>query len=321
MNNERLAETPRSSTPRRRRQRLSVVPARPSPYADPGSEWSEASYRIRAGFDYVDSPGPGSYDPRTPRSTSARMAGSAAFRSLSAKQVVSALREMSDPGQYNPSNGTIGRESGSTSSRSGSLSARDRWTKGPERPGFAGSYDSLGRLLRGPAANYETRPNWTDKRCGKLGTNFWQSKTVREATYLKRLKTPDAIDYDVSATLKRTMGGDSMFRSRDARFKEQWLGADAPPLNHYVPANFTIAHNIKQKSKSSTALAECGMGTSSRGDLFITPKIRAHMTLGLREYRGGGRIGPASARRPHSARSSPRRPLSARGSSRSRVSV
>ena len=321
MNNAKLSETPRSGTPRRRRHKLSVVPPKASPWAEPGSQWSEASYIIRAGFDYVDSPGPGSYDPRSPMSTSSRMAGSAAFRSLSRRHVASALREMGDPGQYNPSNGTIGKESGPTS-RSGSESfgvtdRSDRWTKGPARPGFAGSYDSQGRLLRGPAANYETRPNWTDKRCGKLGSNFWKSKTVREATYLQRLKTPDAIDYDVSATLKRTTGGDSMFRSRDARFKQQWLGADSPPLNQYMPGNFTIAHAIRQKSKSNTTQAACG-GTSSRGDLFFTPKVRSHTTLGLREYRGGGRIGPASARRPQSARG---RLHSAKGSGRPRVSV
>ena len=106
----------------------------------------------------------------------------------------------------------------------------------------------------GALADYETRPIWTGvKGQGKLGSTFWKSKTVREAQYLKKLQTPDPEDYNVSAVYKRTTGGDSMFRSRDDRFKDRWLGSDSPEVVRYVPSNYTIAHAVAAKKSVARA--------------------------------------------------------------------
>ena len=154
----------------------------------------------------------GADDPRRLGATSEALAGSAAFKSKSDRKNDATLREVGDPGSYNPyENQTVASQTTRSFNKSqsqgaggfGSRVKRAELSIVNDAPG-PGTYNA--KLPESPEA--------------KQGSAF-ASQTKRGAHVAKQ-HTPGAGEYDPSeASGARTTGGDSMFRSRDNRFKKR----------------------------------------------------------------------------------------------------
>ena len=120
-------------------------------------------------FVYQASPGPGDYTPRTPneKTNKAKLVGSAAFRSNSdTGRTACYLREMGDPGQYDP---YAHLSMGAQSARSFNRSAK----AGTGTFGSRGQQTGAWGTGIGPGPIYSTRPNWIiDAKRGRLSAGF-----------------------------------------------------------------------------------------------------------------------------------------------------
>ena len=155
-------------------------------------------------------PGPGAYDVKRPKVTAAELAGSAAFKSKSDRKNEVSLKEVGDPGAYNPyDNTTLAAATSKSFNKSQQTGAGGFGTKVKraelsvpnDAPG-PGTYDA--KLPEAPEA--------------KQGSAF-ASQTKRGA-YLPKQQTPGAGEYDPSRAQEKIGGRDSMFKNKDERFKK-----------------------------------------------------------------------------------------------------
>ena len=142
-------------------------------------------------------------------STSAEVSGSAAFKSKSDRKTDGSLREVGDPGAYQPYNGN---ELANTSRRTFNKSQMTG-------AGGFGTREARGahEAQRCAGARHLRREASRSSR-GETGSSF-ASQTKRGA-YLPKAQTPGAGEYDPSYRQERMTGGDSMFKNRDERFRK-----------------------------------------------------------------------------------------------------
>ena len=230
----------------------------------------ERQRKVEATFTYAPTPGPGSYEPRRPTTTTAKFAGSAAFKSASSNaRQACYLREMGDPGSYDPySHLNMGSQSARSFNRT-QQSGTGRFGSGSKRGEFATGI--------GPgAAGYMTRPNWV-KNGRKLSPGF-ATKSTRSDWVKPKSQSPNPGVYNpqhgIKLAEKRTQGGDSIFRNRTPRFtskEEEARVKQAPGPGHYSARTHTLAHGAKEKMKSMRTY------TSTRADLFRPPRVRVYV--------------------------------------------
>jgi len=203
-------------------------------------------------------PGPGAYDVKRPIITASELAGSAAFKSKSDRKNDVSLKEVGDPGAYNPyDNSTLAAQTSKSFNKSQQTGAGGFGTKVKraelsvpnDAPG-PGTYDA--KLPEAPEA--------------KQGSAF-ASQTKRGA-YLPKAQTPGAGEYDPATAQEKIAGGDSMFKNKDERFKKSMeleYAAHVGP-GSYAQADKTVEMDFKKSSgKVSSAFAS----TTLRGDTFV----------------------------------------------------
>jgi len=206
----------------------------------------------------ADTPGPGSYDAKLGVTDVDQLAGSAAFKSKSDRKNDVSLKEVGDPGAYNPfDNTTMAAETSKSFNKSQQTGAGGFGTKVKraelsvpnDAPG-PGTYDA--KLPEAPEA--------------KQGSAF-ASQTKRGA-YLPKQQTPGAGEYDPAMAQEKINGGDSMFKNKDERFKKSMeleYAAHVGP-GSYAQADRTVELDFKKSSgKVSSAFAS----TSLRADSFM----------------------------------------------------
>jgi len=206
----------------------------------------------------TDNPGPGAYDAKLSSSDVAGLAGSAAFKSKSERKNDVSLKEVGDPGSYNPyDNMTLAASTSKSFNKSQQTGAGGFGTKVKraelsvpnDSPG-PGTYDA--KLPEAPEA--------------KQGSAF-ASQTKRGA-YLPKAQTPGAGEYDPNMPQEKIAGGESMFKNKDERFKKSM---ELEYAAHVGPGSYSQAEGTvelafkKQSGKVSSAFAS----TSLRGDSFI----------------------------------------------------
>jgi hypothetical protein len=158
------------------------------------------------------SPGPGAYDVRRPTDTSAELAGSTAFKSKSASKGLE-LPGFGDPGAYSPKAKSLVKQTynkeaavggGGFGSRARREGVRDFKPRGGDSTPSPTAY----------SPPVQTAPDGTSHR----GSAF--SSQTKRGAYVSRHSTPGAGEYVPSSPQQRTVGGDSMFRGKDVRFKK-----------------------------------------------------------------------------------------------------
>jgi len=203
-------------------------------------------------------PGPGAYDVKRTSSTGSELAGSAAFKSKSERKNDVSLKEVGDPGAYNPYDSTqLAAMTSKSFNKSQQIGSGGFGTKVKraelsvpnDAPG-PGTYDA--KLPEAPEA--------------KQGSAF-ASQTKRGA-YLPKQQTPGAGEYDPALTQEKIAGGDSMFKNKDERFKKSMeleYAAHVGP-GSYAQVDKTVEVEFKKASgKVSSAFAS----TSLRADSFL----------------------------------------------------
>lgn len=187
------------------------------------------------------------------------MSGSAAFKSKSDRKTDGSLREVGDPGAYQPYNGNeLANTSRRTFNKSqmtgaggfGTRTKRAELTKPNDAPG-PGTYDA--KLPEAPEA--------------KQGSSF-ASQTKRGA-YLPKAQTPGAGEYDPSYRQERMTGGDSMFKNRDERFRKS---IELEYAAHVGPGSYSAGdyNSIASRSRASRGKPSGAFAsTSLRGGLFM----------------------------------------------------
>jgi len=185
----------------------------------------------------VETPGPGAYNASRQASDSANFAGTSAFKSKTERKTDETLKEVGDPGLYNPYENTslgasmsrsFNKSQQSGSGNFGSRTKRAELNVPNDAPG-PGTYDA-----REPA-----RPE------AKQSSAF-ASHTKRGA-YLRKEVTPGAGEYDPQAN-EHIVGGESMFRSKDPRFRKN---ADLDQQAHVGPGSYMQTDNTVEKSFNS----------------------------------------------------------------------
>merc|ERR1719446_1583686 len=158
-----------------------------------------------------ETPGPGSYNASRQASDNVNLAGSAAFKSKTERKPDETLKEVGDPGLYNPFESTslsvsmsksFNKSQQSGSGNFGTRTKRAELSVPNDAPG-PGTYD----------AKEPAKPE------AKQGSAF-ASQTKRGA-YVRKEVTPGAGEYDPKAAgAEKVEGGDSMFKNKDDRFKK-----------------------------------------------------------------------------------------------------
>ena len=207
---------------------------------------------------YGRNPGPGAYDPKASTTDIDNLAGSAAFKSKSDRKNDVSLREVGDPGAYNPYDNT-------------SMSAQTAKSFNKSQQTGAGGFGTKVKRAELSAQNDAPGPGTYDARLpgspeAKQGSAF-ASQTKRGA-YLPRAQTPGAGEYDASDAKQRTTGGDSMFRNRDQRFKKSM---ELEYAAHVGPGSYSNLHNtVESRSRKSRGkVSGWAASTSLRGDMFM----------------------------------------------------
>jgi len=194
-------------------------------------------------------PGPGSYDVKKPLDSKTELCGSTAFKSKSERKTDDALKEVGDPGLYNPTEHSslastmtksFNKSQQSGSGNFGTRTKRAELSVPNDAPG-PGTYDS-----KEPA-----------KPEAKQGSAF-ASQTKRGA-YVRKEVTPGAGEYDPKRPAEgRIEGGDSIFKTKDPRFKKS---AELEQQAHVGPGSYaqgqlTIKEDFtKQVNQVSYAFA------------------------------------------------------------------
>ena len=195
-----------------------------------------------------DTPGPGSYNASRPSGDGVALAGSSAFKSKTERKPDETLKEVGDPGLYNPYEGaslaanmskSFNKSQQSGSGNFGTRTKRAELSVPNDAPG-PGTYD----------AKEPAKPE------AKQGSAF-ASQTKRGA-YVRKEVTPGAGEYDPKAAADKVAGGDSMFKNKDMRFKKS---AELEQQAHvgpgsYQQTDFTVEKNYNSNvGKISSAFA------------------------------------------------------------------
>jgi hypothetical protein len=229
-------------------------------YRSPSQRMSEDEARLRARKAKVGlNPGPGAYDPRRMNKTAEELAGSTAFKSRSDRKTDGSLREVGDPGAYHPydnmgvsaqSSRSFNRQQSTGTGGFGSKTRRAELSVPNEAPG-PGTYDA--KLPSSPEA--------------RQGSAF--ASQSKRGTYLPRSQTPGAGEYSPgTGNMDRRTGGDSMFRSREDRFKQSM---ELEYSAHVGPGSYSQGHGtVAARSRRNAGRPSSSFGsTSLRGDLFM----------------------------------------------------
>jgi hypothetical protein len=215
----------------------------------------EARMRARS-TRYGDQPGPGHYDPRRDHSTAEDVCGSFAFKSKSERKNDVSLSGMGDPGSYDPYNShTVAHQSARSFNKSASTGASGFGSRS-KRAELSTTVDSPG------PGTYDAKTPSSPE--AKQGSSF-ASQTKRGA-YLSKAITPGAGEYDPDDK-EKVKGGESMFKSKDQRFKKS---IEVEYAAHVAPGSYSQDHHTVAKKyhanrgKVSASFAS----TSLRGDLW-----------------------------------------------------
>merc|ERR1719446_2046909 len=177
-----------------------------------------------------ETPGPGSYNASRQASDNVNLAGSAAFKSKTERKPDETLKEVGDPGLYNPFESTslsvsmsksFNKSQQSGSGNFGTKTKRAELSVANDAPG-PGTYDA-----REPA-----------KPEAKQGSAF-ASQTKRGA-YAKKEVTPGAGEYEPRQQGEHISGGDSMFKNKDDRFHK---GIEVEMQAHVGPGSYAQGQN------------------------------------------------------------------------------
>ena len=208
-------------------------------------------------------PGPGTYNAKAPYATDgAALAGSAAFKSKSTRKTDETLKEVGDPGLYNPYASTTIGASMSRSFNKGQQSGQGNFGTKVKRAELSTPNDAPG-----PGTYDASDPR--DVHVEAAQGSAFASQTKRGG-YARREVTPGVGEYTpVSLARERVSGGDSMFRSRDSRFKpsiEQAQSSHVGPGSYPQTFGTVASRSHKGRGKPSGWAAS----TSLRGDLWGT---------------------------------------------------
>ena len=246
-------------------------------YANPSHRARDDESRMRARqARYGLNPGPGTYDPKRQNSTSVEVAGSSAFKSKSDRKTDGSLREVGDPGSYNPydnmgvaaqSTRSFNKSQSTGSGGFGTKTRRAELSTPNDAPG-PGTYDA--KLPNSPEA--------------KQGSSF-ASQTKRGA-YLPKQQTPGAGEYDPSMrNLDRVGGGDSVRALRNIVLREL---SRALRLGHHRlmrPPRHLPLHLRCRNSHSSPPLSFFRIRCSSRATTASRNRWRSNIRLTSRQAR------------------------------------
>lgn len=225
-------------------------------------------------------PGPGSYDPRAPKSDVPKMTGSAAFKSKSSMdggsgkgRAASFLREMGDPGSYR----VFGHTLASSTSRSGSFGASQRsGASGFGSVSERAEWGGPGRLGPGPLAAGNTRKGWLDSNAkrGRMSSGFATKSTRSESAFggflnVEALHTPTFIYNPGEARRKLEKKPPEcgfVLKSNTPRFASDATASPGP--SGHVPNNHTLARAARER------LRDFRHAQGTRDDLFRPPRVR-----------------------------------------------
>merc|ERR1719247_1333370 len=202
-------------------------------------------------------PGPGAYDVKRPIATASELAGSAAFKSKSDRKNDVSLKEVGDPGAYNPyDNTTLAAQTSKSFNKSQQTGAGGFGTKVKraelsvpnDAPG-PGTYDA--KLPEAPEA--------------KQGSAF-ASQTKRGA-YLPKQQTPGAGEYDPAMAQEKINGGDSMFKNKDERFKKSM---ELEYAAHVGPGSYAQGQmTIESSMGKTTSKLGAAFNTTQKKDFVL----------------------------------------------------
>ena len=185
-----------------------------------------------------DTPGPGSYNASRQSGDGVALAGSAAFKSKTERKPDETLKEVGDPGLYNPFEGS-------------SLSANMSKSFNKSQQSGSGNFGTRTKRAELSVPNDAPGPGTYDakepaKPEAKQGSAF-ASQTKRGA-YVRKEVTPGAGEYDPKAAADKVAGGDSMFKNKDMRFKKS---AELEQQAHVGPGSYTQTDFTVEKNYNS----------------------------------------------------------------------
>ncbi|KAL1503901.1 hypothetical protein AB1Y20_012363 [Prymnesium parvum] len=197
-------------------------------------------------------PGPGAYNAQERMKDMVALAGSTAFKSKSERGTDNILKESGDPGLYHPNVGSFSHSAKSSFNKAdlsgsghfGSRTKRAELNAPGDGPG-PGTYD----------AKEPARPE------AKQGSAF--ASRAKRGTYVRKDTTPGAGEYEPRPTSAKIPGGESIFRSREERFK---ITAEDDEIAQVGPGSYgQEQHTIKQRnSKGADRVSSAFASTSIR---------------------------------------------------------
>ena len=185
-------------------------------------------------------PGPGAYDAKRVFSTGEELAGSMAFKSKTERKPDETLKEVGDPGLYNPYDNTSLASNMSKSFNKGQQSGSGNFGTRTKRAELSVPNDAPG------PGTYDAKE--PPKPEAKQGSAF-ASQTKRGA-YAKKEATPGAGEYEPKLAGDSITGGDSMFKTKDERFKPN---SELEQQAHVGPGSYKQDDHTVQQSFSENA--------------------------------------------------------------------
>uniref|UniRef100_A0A7S3ABY5 Uncharacterized protein n=1 Tax=Haptolina ericina TaxID=156174 RepID=A0A7S3ABY5_9EUKA len=185
-------------------------------------------------------PGPGAYNSSLQGTDGQRLAGSAAFKSKTERKPDETLKEVGDPGLYNPYDNTSLASNMSKSFNKGQQSGSGNFGTRTKRAELSVPNDAPG------PGTYDAKE--PPKPEAKQGSAF-ASQTKRGA-YAKKEATPGAGEYEPKLAGDSITGGDSMFKTKDDRFKPN---SELEQQAHVGPGSYKQDDHTVQQSFSENA--------------------------------------------------------------------
>jgi len=205
-----------------------------------------------------ETPGPGSYNATRQAADSTNLAGSAAFKSKTERKPDETLKEVGDPGLYNPYENTslattmsksFNKSQQSGAGNFGTRTKRAELSVPNDAPG-PGTYD----------AKEPAKPE------AKQGSAF-ASQTKRGA-YVRKEVTPGAGEYDPKAAGDKIAGGESMFKNKDMRFKKS---AELEQQAHVGPGSYTQTdYTVEKAYNQNVGKISSAFASTTLRDSFAT---------------------------------------------------
>ena len=205
----------------------------------------------------ADTPGPGAYNASWAAADSATLAGSMAFKSKTERKPDETLKEVGDPGLYNPYDNTSLASNMSKSFNKGQQSGSGNFGTRTKRAELSVPNDAPG------PGTYDAKE--PPKPEAKQGSSF-ASQTKRGA-YAKKEVTPGAGEYEPMLAGDHVAGGDSMFRNKDMRFRKS---AELEQQAHVGPGSYQQQDNTVEKfSNANVGKVSSAFASTTLRDSFV----------------------------------------------------